>query len=859
MDRLPYEVGEPYLKALGIEPHPEQLKILSQRDRFPVIGGGERGGKTFTTALIMLPHILMLPYVRKERFFDEQGRIKFDPKTHAPRNPDFVLFGPNYVEPRQEFQLLEDWLRKLGKLPPGRTHLSKPQDGPWRMVTTDGVVIQTWSMEDPESVRALDLEGAACCEAGKMPFTGAERVRGRVSAKRGFIVYSGCLTGDSLIQTDRGLLSLEELYGEQEPTKVRNRDGQLVSVSQFHLNGKFPTKRVTLSHGLSIEGTHHHKVQVRANARAGRAWKRLDELVPGDKVYVAAATSQWGDNHMAPDDAYLAGLYLGDGSAEVGKRGGARITITCGNDEAETQAFLKTRGFTRSQGVHWRSTAHAYIPQAAGIDLHWKAGTKRIPRFIRCADRDTQRNFLAGLFDADGCAKVTGQVTLASVSREMLVEVQNMLLNFGIFGGISEKRQLGRFPQGNSTRAYVGYTLSISAGKDFQEQIGFRLKRKAERALAGRKQRFPARQGAKATYGPMVFATVKSIADGEALTYDLSVPDGRSYTANGIVTHNTMEHSQQWYRDWMLMGKRENRFHIVSYSLPTFTNLHEFPGGRDDPEIKLLEETYTDDVFAMRVLAEPRPQRDRVLKEVSIEHIKSMRIPSDAQIEVWVDPGYASAYAVLFVAIWEEFEKRKRKGDADEEAKPLGKRFYVFDELYEQGCTTDDIISLVTRFKFWPRIRNGVIDIASKAHHGSESALEKWQNRTNLSFNMRYWSEDALIERIRSSAKSGQITIDPKCRGLIAECALGDPVFPEMHPWKYHTDREARVTSEKPIDKWNHSAKALGYGLLHHLGQVERVGRGTGSYNRLTGNAIDRPAKPTGVPQFRGRRLKRRL
>jgi hypothetical protein len=493
VDRLPFEACEPFYQALGLEFHPEQLDIVKSRDRFPVIGGGERGGKTFTTAAILLPHIVLLPYIRKERFFKPDGSPAIDLDREAPRNPDFLLFGPTYAEPRQEFQHLEDWLRRLGKLPDGRKHMSKPQDGPWRLVTTDGVVVATWSMEDPTSIRSVNLEGAACCEAGKMPYSGVERVWGRVSATKGFIVYSG-----------------------------------------------------------------------------------------------------------------------------------------------------------------------------------------------------------------------------------------------------------------------------------------------------------------------------------------------------------TMESSQKWYEDWMLMGKRPNHLGIKSYSLPSYTNRHQFPGGYDDPEIQHLKRVYSEDVFAMRVLAEPRPPRDRVLKEVTTDHIGELAVPEDALVEIWVDPGYASAYAVLFVAMWDEYE-RDRDGqlvrDDEGRPRPLGRRFYVFDELYEQGKTTDDIIDLCQQHPAWPRIRSGVIDVAAKGHRDAgESALEKWQLRTPLTWNMRYWPEAALIERIRSSAKQGRITINPKCRGLIAECGLGEPVFPEMHPWKFHTDRDGRITSERPVDKWNHSAKALGYGLLHHLGQVESLRRPRG-FNRLEGEA----------------------
>lgn len=461
-----------------------QLEVALHADRFPVIGGGERGGKTFVTAALALPHIILMPEMVPAKFYDEDGNLKFDHKRSRPRSPHVVIFGPTYMEPREEFKLIEGWLNDLGLLCDVRNvnAPSKPQDGPWSMVTKQGVVIRTWSMEDSRSIRAVDAEFAIVAEAGKCPYDGIERVNGRVSGTKGFIIYSG-----------------------------------------------------------------------------------------------------------------------------------------------------------------------------------------------------------------------------------------------------------------------------------------------------------------------------------------------------------TMEDSQQWYQDWMLMGKRANDIGIVSYSLPTWSNVALYPTGESDPEIQRLRKLYPEDTFAMRVAAEPRPPRLRVLKEMTSEHIQRIAVPLDADVEIWIDPGYASAYALLWVAIWEEaYPDGERR-----------KRFHVFDEFYEQGLTTDDMVDLCrARPKLWARVRQCVIDVAAQGHRDAgESALEKWKAKSpGKSWNLKYWREAPLIERIRVSAKMMQVTVDPRCRGLIAECGLGEPVFPEMHPWKYNSDRDGRITSERPVDKWNHSAKALGYGLLHHLGQVETLRRPQ-SVNRLQKNA----------------------
>ncbi len=480
MNRLPYDICKIYYEALGIDfinNNIAQYEVVHANDRFPLIIGGERGGKSYATAAIMLPHIILLPEIRKDRFYDKNGKPAYDGKRKA-LNPDFILFGPTYAEPRIEFGEIENWLRELGMI----SYVSKPQEGPWRLVTDLGVVVSTFSTENPGSIRAVDLEGAAACEAGWMTWDAIERIQGRIGAKKGFCVYSG-----------------------------------------------------------------------------------------------------------------------------------------------------------------------------------------------------------------------------------------------------------------------------------------------------------------------------------------------------------TMEHAERWYIKWALEGERQNRFGVKTYSLPSWENKSQFAGGRNDPEIIRWENFYTEDVFMTRVAAKPMPPRDRVIREINEKHIKKVSIPRNpdgsyaCDFEIAIDPGYLpSAYAVLFVASWMTEQ---------------GKFWYIFDEIYEQELQNEDIIPMIRSHKFYRYMDSDdlTIDISSKRHSdGNEPAIDKYKKLTKFkSPYLKYWHENSLIERIRTTAKHGLIAIHPNCVGLIAELGLGEEIYPGMHPWKFHTDKGGTIINEKPIDAWNHSCKALGYLLLRHLGPVERLGPKPQSYNRI--------------------------
>lgn len=293
-----------------------------------------------------------------------------------------------------------------------------------------------------------------------------------------------------------------------------------------------------------------------------------------------------------------------------------------------------------------------------------------------------------------------------------------------------------------------------------------------------------------------------------------------------IIFSGTIERAQQWWKDWLLEGRRPNLKGITSYMIPSWGNLHEFPGGRQDPEIIAWCDFLGEDLFNERCAAIPMPPRTRVVKEAREEHIQRIQYPDDAELYIAVDPGYATAYAILFCAVWMEGDKQ---------------RFHFFHEFYEQNKTTDLLVDACKRLAWWPRVRYGAIDTSAKAHRDSnQSALEIWKKLTPVEWYHKYWARDRQRERIQTTFRHDQITIDPSCKGFIAELGLGEPVFPEMHEWRYPTDRDGRVISDEPEDKWNHASAACAYLLLKIQGQVESFHK-MRSRNRLkeAGRAVD--------------------
>lgn len=107
-----------------------------------------------------------------------------------------------------------------------------------------------------------------------------------------------CITGNSLVLTERGLVPLRELVpptlqaGESAPLtlKVYGTEG-VEETSHVYASGYVPTRRVRTRAGFVLEGTPHHPVLVATPD--GPQWKTLAELGPDDYVALGRGTNLW--------------------------------------------------------------------------------------------------------------------------------------------------------------------------------------------------------------------------------------------------------------------------------------------------------------------------------------------------------------------------------------------------------------------------------------------------------------------------------------------------------------------------------------------------------------------------------------
>jgi hypothetical protein len=175
-------------------------------------------------------------------------------------------------------------------------------------------------------------------------------------------------------------------------------------------------------------------------------------------------------------------------------------------------------------------------------------------------------------------------------------------------------------------------------------------------------------------------------------------------------------------------------------------------------------------------------------------------LPENTELEIWVDPGYAGAYAVLFLAI-------------------VGSLVFQVDEVYARGKVGEQVIQeTLAKRDLFERVKRGVIDIAGRQHNAMESQVELWQRLANLSLQSEAVPIADGIARHRTfltdpRTLAPRLYHDPKCVGTIREYGL----------YRYSESTETRPENELPIDRDNHAMKALAYGLSHKFGFVDRL------------------------------------
>ncbi len=279
----------------------------------------------------------------------------------------------------------------------------------------------------------------------------------------------------------------------------------------------------------------------------------------------------------------LAGLLFGDGSGHrfiVGKESLAQQFVgSC--KELNIVPRRRERG-GRTPEIHANKTLHLLLNSLFDYPLEKKSHNIKVSRFLAQAPISCIKSFLRAYFDCDGTIeKSRGAISLTSVSKQMLKDVQTLLLRFECIAilqgdtlyisGISAQNFVKRV--GFSVPEKIAKSVILSGkvqGSTVSDTIPFSHKTlsnirsvpmssisnhyyKYEQeiltptigtVLALRQKMNSLGQEIamidKLITGDVAFIEVSCIESVvEPVVYDFSVPDTKNFVAEGMVIHNT--------------------------------------------------------------------------------------------------------------------------------------------------------------------------------------------------------------------------------------------------------------------------------------------------------------------------------
>ena len=108
---------------------------------------------------------------------------------------------------------------------------------------------------------------------------------------------SKCVTGDTLLTTEDGLIRIGSLHEDERSDSFRDHVMAVASLdgtkktSSFYYGGSRPVRRVVLRSGHRVVGTENHQLLVAREG--GLVWRRLDEVEAGDHVAVRYGAEMW--------------------------------------------------------------------------------------------------------------------------------------------------------------------------------------------------------------------------------------------------------------------------------------------------------------------------------------------------------------------------------------------------------------------------------------------------------------------------------------------------------------------------------------------------------------------------------------
>jgi ribonucleoside-diphosphate reductase alpha chain len=343
-----------------------------------------------------------------------------------------------------------------------------------------------------------------------------------------------CVIGNTYVFTEDGWEKAKYL---KEGCKIWTPDGWAF-VQNVIDNGIKEVAKVELTNGMEIVATYDHKFLTQ------EGWKSVKELNRNDKIKIVYNFPE--DYGLVFDNrkAEWLGYWVGDGDVTTSDH----VSLYVGNDEKLTNYFLPVTQQIAGNcslisannqlrvDVHRKDFAN-HLRKITGVKLSSDSSKKTVPEIILKSDSTAQRSFLRGLFSADGSvydSNGTPTISLSSASKELLNQVQLLLLSQGIPSTLTKEKMAGSKNFNEKTyQTLPTFRILVSGERAwrFYKKIGLLgdKTQKLETLFEGRKF--------YSTLHKYEFIKIKRIEPaGKDRVFDVKAPPIYTWVTNGVLS-----------------------------------------------------------------------------------------------------------------------------------------------------------------------------------------------------------------------------------------------------------------------------------------------------------------------------------
>lgn len=296
--------------------------------------------------------------------------------------------------------------------------------------------------------------------------------------------YSQCIDGDSYIFCNTGIKKLKEIIPGKDKIcmidpRYKNKH-RVLDINVLANKGKAECLRITTNTGRQLILTEEHPVKTK------QGFTLAKDLKLNDTLYIEnlSDTKSVGRLSINPNEAYIAGLFYGDGYYPKEKSGKRKPTdrsifFSTGLDREELQPLLDNYFDCEFYGP--KGTSRGIRGHSDKVPRFYKKYPKKdshemeIPKRVLKSDFESKMNFIGGQIDSDGSIG-NGRFRYTSACESYIRQLQLLFQSVGFHGIIRSTTTI------LNEKEYTEYHLIVNYGLSRLKPY-LRLKRKKQEII----------------------------------------------------------------------------------------------------------------------------------------------------------------------------------------------------------------------------------------------------------------------------------------------------------------------------------------------------------------------------------------